>query len=80
MTIELNIPDDKKDVVIEAFAIEGLYDQNKQDGESKAAFAKRALVEYIKNIVISAAWNVDSNRTLVQMYQDVDEATRVEIT
>lgn len=50
--ITINIPDEHVEDVLNAFAQHFDYNQNQQDGETKAQFAKRMLINKIKQIVV----------------------------
>lgn len=60
MILSITIPDDKKDLVINAYCdLNGyssqIYDENDQpipNPETKAAFSKRMVIEQIKTVVI----------------------------
>lgn len=49
MDVTISIPNEYADRIVDGICFERNYDSNKLTGETKAAFAKRMVIEMVKN-------------------------------
>ena len=73
MEIKLTIPDENKDEAINALCSAYDYDERKEDKETKAQFAKRKIVDFVKEVVRSARINaaIDATRATETSKPDI---------
>ena len=73
MDIKLTIPDDKLTEVIDALCSAYNYDERKTKDETKAQFAKRMIIEFVKEVVKDNRVNkaVDITRAIELAKEDI---------